>query len=140
MLYRIARSFLFLFDAERAHYVAIFFIKIACKVAIFRHKKHDLRLQRELFGLKFSNPIGLAAGFDKNATCFKEMGKLGFGFVEIGTVTPEAQEGNPKPRLFRLKSDHAIVNRMGFNNDGSIEIVERLKNRNEGDSLIVGSL
>jgi len=138
MLYRIARSFLFLFNAERAHYVAIFFIKTACKLSVLRQKKHDLRLQRELFGLKFSNPIGLAAGFDKNATCFKEMGKLGFGFVEIGTVTPEAQEGNPKPRLFRLKSDHAIINRMGFNNDGSLEIVERLKYRNDGDSLIVG--
>jgi len=138
MLYRVARSFLFLYDAERAHYIAVFFIKAIYKFSFLRIQKEDPRLQRTLFGLNFKNPIGLAAGFDKNASCFKEMEKLGFGFVEIGTVTPESQEGNPKPRLFRLKTDRAIINRMGFNNDGSLEVVKRLKNRKDGDNLIVG--
>lgn len=87
----------------------------------------DKRLERELFGLKFKNPIGLAAGFDKNAVLYNELSDFGFGFVEIGTLTPKPQEGNPKKRLFRLKEDHAIINRMGFNNKGVFEAVEKLK-------------
>ena len=83
-------------------------------------------LERNYFGLTFSNPVGLAAGFDKNATYLHELSILGFGFVEIGTVTPLPQHGNPKPRLFRLPKDKAIVNRMGFNNDGAIAVAERL--------------
>src|SRR6185312_3282621 len=96
----------------------------------------NLTLETMVAGLKFPNPVGLAAGFDKNAVMYKEMGNLGFGFVEIGTVTPLPQPGNPKPRLFRLPKDKALINRMGFNNDGIEKIVKRLKNRKQG--LIIG--
>lgn len=101
-------------------------------------------LQKELFGLKFANPVGLGAGFDKNALYLNELACLGFGFVEIGTVTPLAQEGNDKPRLFRLPKDKALINRMGFNNDGVIKIKKRLvewnykKDSTHGANLIVG--
>ncbi len=94
-------------------------------------------LEREVFGLKFKNPVGLAAGFDKDALLFDELGCLGFGFIEIGTVTPVPQDGNPTPRLFRLPADAALINRMGFNNRGAADAAERLKNRRKG-SLIVG--
>lgn len=91
----------------------------------------DRRLEKELFGLKFKNPVGLAAGFDKDALLYKELSNFGFGFIEIGTLTPKPQGGNPKKRLFRLKKDEAIINRMGFNNQGVFEAVERLeKNKN----------
>lgn len=93
-------------------------------------------LERTVFGLKFSNPVGLAAGFDKDAKLIEEMAMLGFGFIEIGTLTPKPQEGNPLPRLFRLPEDEALINRMGFNNGGVDEAVKRLKNRNS--SVIVG--
>lgn len=89
----------------------------------------DTRLERELFGLKFKNPVGLAAGFDKNALLYNELSDFGFGFIEIGTLTPKPQAGNPKPRLFRLKEDKAIVNRMGFNNLGVFDAVEQLKKK-----------
>jgi dihydroorotate dehydrogenase len=142
MVYRLARFFLFFLDAERAHYISVFCIKLILKFPIlnllFHGGKKSNLLAVRLFGLTFSSPVGLAAGFDKNATCFQEMGKLGFSFVEIGTVTPLPQEGNPKPRLFRLKQDHAIINRMGFNNDGAIAVVDRLKNRNMQGKLIIG--
>ncbi|GAB5400387.1 MAG: quinone-dependent dihydroorotate dehydrogenase [Aureisphaera sp.] len=87
----------------------------------------DPRLERKLFGLTFPNPVGLAAGFDKDAKLYRELSNFGFGFIEIGTVTPKPQDGNPKKRLFRLKSDSAIINRMGFNNGGVEEAVERLR-------------
>ena len=87
---------------------------------------NDKRLEREIFGLKFKNPVGLAAGFDKNAELMGEMANLGFGFVEIGTVTPLPQPGNPKPRMFRLPDDNALINRMGFNNDGMEVVANRL--------------
>lgn len=91
----------------------------------------DRRLEKELFGLKFKNPVGLGAGFDKDALLYKELSNFGFGFIEIGTLTPKPQGGNPKKRLFRLKKDEAIINRMGFNNQGVFEAVERLeKNKN----------
>ncbi len=93
-------------------------------------------LAREVFGIRFPNPIGLAAGFDKEASFYREMGQLGFGFVEIGTVTPKGQPGNPKPRLFRLKKDRAIINRMGFNNAGLAAAQGRLRSRKPG--LIIG--
>jgi dihydroorotate dehydrogenase len=96
------------------------------------------KLAVNLFGLTFKNPVGLAAGFDKDAQFFNEMGALGFGFVEIGTVTPLPQEGNPKPRLFRLKSDAAIINRMGFNNEGVTAVAKRLAKRKMSDNLIIG--
>jgi dihydroorotate dehydrogenase len=92
-------------------------------------------LEREVFGLKFKNPVGLAAGFDKDAKCYKELSNFGFGFIEIGTITPVGQEGNPKKRLFRLKEDSSIINRMGFNNGGVQEAVERLK---KNKSVLIG--
>ncbi len=98
----------------------------------------DKRLEKELFGLKFKNPVGLAAGFDKDAKLFNELNNFGFGFIEIGTLTPKPQDGNPKKRLFRLKEDSAIINRMGFNNGGVHEAVERLRKNN--DVLIGGNI
>lgn len=98
----------------------------------------DKRLEREVFGLKFRNPVGLAAGFDKDAKLYKELSHFGFGFIEIGTLTPKAQDGNPKKRLFRLKEDSAIINRMGFNNGGVDAAVLRLQ-RNNG-VLIGGNI
>ena len=89
----------------------------------------DKRLEREVFGIRFKNPVGLAAGFDKDAKLYNELSDFGFGFVEIGTLTPKPQEGNPKKRLFRLKPDQAIINRMGFNNQGVFDAVERLKKK-----------
>jgi dihydroorotate dehydrogenase len=89
----------------------------------------DKRLEREVFGLKFKNPVGLAAGFDKDAELYNELSDFGFGFIEIGTLTPKPQDGNPKKRLFRLKADQAIINRMGFNNSGVFDAVERLKKK-----------
>jgi len=99
----------------------------------------DERLERQLFGLKFKNPVGLAAGFDKNAKMFNELSAFGFGFIEIGTVTPVPQLGNKKPRLFRLKKDQALINRMGFNNDGVDVIVQRIKKR-YGDIVLGGNI
>jgi dihydroorotate dehydrogenase len=99
---------------------------------------NDSRLETEVFGLKFKNPVGLAAGFDKNASLYQEFSNFGFGFIEIGTLTPKGQDGNPKKRLFRLKEDHAIINRMGFNNGGVEEAVSRLK-KNKG-VLIGGNI
>lgn len=94
------------------------------------------QLETEVFGIKFPNPVGLAAGFDKNANMFNDLGFCGFGFIEIGTVTPKAQDGNEKPRLFRLKKDEAIINRMGFNNQGLEQVVVNLKKRNT--KVIIG--
>jgi len=119
-------------------------MKLACKIplvssllkAIF--VVNDKRLERKLFGLTFQNPVGLAAGFDKDAKLYNELSYMGFGFIEIGTLTPKGQAGNPKKRLFRLKADQAIINRMGFNNGGVHEAVERLK-KNKG-VLIGGNI
>ena len=99
----------------------------------------DTRLEREVFGLKFENPVGLAAGFDKDAKLFDELGAFGFGFVEIGTVTPLPQQGNPKPRLFRLKQDHGLINRMGFNNSGIEAVTSKLR-RNKTKLIIGGNI
>lgn len=123
------RPILFKFDPEKVHYFTFSFLKNFPLVAkIFTPNPiEDQRLQREVFGLKFKNPVGLAAGFDKDAKMFKELSNLGFGFVEIGTLTPQPQDGNPKKRLFRLKEDSAIINRMGFNNGGVDAAMERLK-------------
>lgn len=128
----IIRPLLFLFDAEKVHYFSFSMIKFLSSIGfagVFRslYVVDDSRLEKELFGLKFKNPIGLAAGFDKNALLYNELSDLGFGFVEIGTLTPKPQAGNPKPRLFRLKEDKAIINRMGFNNLGVFDAVEQLK-------------
>ena len=99
----------------------------------------DPKLERKLFGLTFKNPVGLAAGFDKNAVLYNELANFGFGFIEIGTVTPKAQEGNPKKRLFRLKDDQGIINRMGFNNEGLEAAIVQLK-KNKGKLIIGGNI
>ncbi len=138
------RPILFLQDPEKVHYLTFSLIRTLCKIPLvssfFRalYLVKDKRLEKNLFGLTFENPIGLAAGFDKDAKLYNELSNFGFGFVEIGTLTPKPQAGNPKKRLFRLKADSAIINRMGFNNDGVEDAVERLKN-NEG-VLIGGNI
>tara|TARA_B100000949_G_scaffold182704_1_gene164050 strand:- start:3469 stop:4485 length:1017 start_codon:yes stop_codon:yes gene_type:complete len=136
----IIRPLFFSFDPEKIHYFTFSLIRFFHKIgfgSIFRsiYKVESPKLERELFGLKFSNPVGLAAGFDKDAKLYKELSNFGFGFIEIGTVTPKPQPGNEKPRLFRLKEDAAIINRMGFNNDGVEEAVERLKGN---DKVLIG--
>jgi dihydroorotate dehydrogenase len=138
------RPILFWFDPEEVHYFSFSFIKFISKIPLvsklFRwiYEVKDSRLEREVFGLKFKNPVGLAAGFDKDAKCYQELSNFGFGFIEIGTLTPKPQEGNPKKRLFRLKQDSAIINRMGFNNGGVAAAVTRLK-QNKG-VLIGGNI
>ncbi len=130
------RPLLFCFDPEKVHYFTFSLIRIISKIpgfsGLFRvlYEVNDSRLETEVFGLKFKNPVGLAAGFDKNAVLYKELSNFGFGFIEIGTLTPKAQDGNPKKRLFRLKEDSAIINRMGFNNGGVEEAVLQLKKNN----------
>ena len=123
------RPLLFKFDPEEVHHFTFFFLKnFGFLAKLFLPKPiEDTRLEREVFGLKFKNPVGLAAGFDKDAKLFNELSQLGFGFIEIGTLTPKAQPGNDKKRLFRLKEDSAIINRMGFNNGGVDAAVARLK-------------
>ena len=144
-MYRIVRFFLFLFDSEFIHYLSSKLIKFGAlipgKLWIWRllFNVRDSRLEREVFGLKFKNPVGLAAGFDKDARLFDELAAFGFGFVEIGTVTPLAQDGNPKPRLFRLIQDNALINRMGFNNHGLEAVVSRLR-RKKSDIVIGGNI
>jgi dihydroorotate dehydrogenase len=138
------RRILFWFDPEKVHYFTFSLIRILSKIpgfsSIFKllYGINDKRLETEVFGLKFKNPVGLAAGFDKDAILYKELSNFGFGFIEIGTLTPKGQDGNPKKRLFRLKEDSAIINRMGFNNGGVLEAVERLK-KNTG-VLIGGNI
>ncbi|MDH5399447.1 MAG: quinone-dependent dihydroorotate dehydrogenase [Cyclobacteriaceae bacterium] len=136
------RPLLFLFSPESVHHFATAILQLSCKIpgikALLRatFDKSSPELERELFGIKFKNPVGLAAGFDKDARLVDELECLGFGFVEIGTLTPEPQPGNPKPRLFRLMNDQAIINRMGFNNEGVESAVRRLKKRKS--SILVG--
>ncbi|MDI1317957.1 quinone-dependent dihydroorotate dehydrogenase [Flavobacterium sp.] len=138
------RPILFWFDPEKVHYFSFSFIKLISKIpfvpAILTsiYEVKDTGLEIEVFGLKFKNPVGLAAGFDKDAKCYQELSNFGFGFIEIGTLTPKPQDGNPKKRLFRLKRDNAIINRMGFNNGGVAAAVERLK-KNKG-VLIGGNI
>ena len=140
----IIRPLFFLFDPEKIHHFTFSFIRLVSKIpgVPFIIKKlyqlEDKSLEKELFGLKFKNPVGLAAGFDKDAKLFNELSNFGFGFIEIGTLTPKAQDGNPKKRLFRLKKDKAIINRMGFNNGGVEAAVSRLK-QNKG-VLIGGNI
>jgi dihydroorotate dehydrogenase len=130
------RPLFFLFDPEKIHYFTFSLVRITSKIPVFSaiyrslYLVDDKRLETEVFGLKFKNPVGLAAGFDKDAKLYKELSNFGFGFIEIGTLTPKGQDGNPKKRLFRLKEDSAIINRMGFNNGGVLEAVERLKANN----------
>lgn len=142
MYKRIIRPILFLADAERIHYLVFRLLKFAGKIpggrvllrALFHYG--NPKLQKTLFGIRFSNPVGLAAGFDKDAKLIDELGCLGFGFIEIGTLTPKPQAGNDRPRLFRLPADQALINRMGFNNEGLSRAVERL--RKKSSSVVVG--
>ena len=140
----LTRPVLFLFDPEKVHYFTFSLIRFLNKIpgvpSLIKsmYIVNDERLEKEVFGLKFKNPVGLAAGFDKDAKLFNELANFGFGFIEIGTLTPKPQPGNPKKRLFRLKRDSAIINRMGFNNGGVEEAVKRLK-KNKG-VLIGGNI
>jgi len=132
MYKKVLRPILFRFDPEKVHHFSFKMIKLAHKLGMGNalkryYKVEDKKLEREVFGLKFKNPVGLAAGFDKDAKLFNELANFGFGFIEIGTLTPKPQIGNPKKRLFRLKKDSAIINRMGFNNGGVDDAVKRLK-------------
>ncbi len=136
------RPLLFLLDAEKVHHLVFKFLTFSGKLpglksllgSTFQYK--HTKLNRNLLGLHFENPVGLAAGFDKDAKLVDELNCFGFGFVEIGTLTPKPQSGNDKPRLFRLKADQALINRMGFNNGGVEEAAKRLKKRNS--KVIVG--
>jgi dihydroorotate dehydrogenase len=149
-MYSIIRNLLFNFPPEAVHYFSMNCLKQACSIDFikknisnqftFQHKN----LEKNVFGLTFKNPVGLGAGFDKNALYLNELEALGFGFVEIGTVTPKPQDGNEQPRLFRLPKDKALINRMGFNNEGVQAVQQRLANWNNrisasnNQKLIVG--
>ena len=140
-MYKILRSILFLFPPEWTHYFSMNCLKVLCflspikKLVSLFFTTHS-RLATDVFNLDFKNPVGLGAGFDKNAKYLRELETLGFGFVEIGTVTPLPQEGNPPPRLFRLPKDKALINRMGFNNDGVKVVAQRLKTWRDRQSAI----
>ena len=146
-MYKILRFFLFKLDAEIAHHLTLMLINFIIKIPLvkFIFKKlyviEDKRLERKLFGLTFKNPVGLAAGLDKNASCIDAFASIGFGFIEIGTVTPLPQNGNEKPRLFRIIKDEAIINRMGFNNSGMKVVKENIlqsENAHQKSKIIIG--
>jgi len=126
-MFSVLRPFLFSLDPETAHDLAIKSLKLNPFPSKMFEVEDEQMLKVELFGKNFPNPIGLAAGFDKSAEAYNSLLKLGFGFVEVGTVTPLKQFGNPKPRIFRLEDDHALINRLGFNNDGTEKIKARIK-------------
>lgn len=136
LLWRVLlKPIFFKIDPEKVHHLVVKLLKLIKPFLAINSYMYTLKingknnkfLEREVFGIKFPNPVGLAAGFDKNAEIYKQMHDHGFGFVEIGTVTPKPQEGNPKKRIFRLTRDNALINRLGFNNDGVEKVVERLK-------------
>ncbi len=141
-MYRAIRSLLFLQSPESVHYWAMHRLQWAYRMPLFRRQLQRMftirnrQLERTLWGINFPNPVGLAAGFDKDARFTDELATLGFGFIEIGTLTPRAQPGNPQPRLFRLPADAALINRMGFNNGGAEAAAARLKQRKE--RVIIG--
>lgn len=143
-MYKIVKPLFFTMDPETAHHRVTAglrgFTKVWGAKSILKslYAVNDPRLAREVFGLKFKNPVGLAAGFDKNAEYIEDMANLGFGFIEIGTVTPRPQPGNDKPRMFRLVDDAALINRMGFNNQGADVAAGRLKNLKNREKLIIG--
>ena len=142
-MYKSLRKILFIFPPEFIHHLTMGTLSLLIKftpLKRFFRKKFSLNhplLERDIFGLKFKNPLGLAAGFDKNAKWIDVFETMGFGFIEVGTITPRPQGGNPKPRLFRFPQINSILNRMGFNNDGVDKVVERLKRRPKG--IIVGA-
>jgi len=140
------KPLLFLLPPERAHYFTVAMLEFTMKAPLLGsllqsiYQFEDQRLERKLFGLTFKNPVGLAAGFDKDGKHYRAMSKLGFGFIEIGTVTPKGQVGNPQPRLFRLPSDEGLINRMGFNNEGVDAMVSRLKEKRPSGVVIGGNI
>ena len=141
-MYKILRNFLFLFDAELIHEFSVKFIRIFSSIPIFKliirkiFVVNHVSLEKKLFGLTFKNPVGLAAGFDKNAEYYRDFSNFGFGFIEIGTVTPLPQPGNPKKRIFRLVEDKSLINRLGFNNKGVEAVANNLKKRRD---IIIGA-
>lgn len=145
-MYSLLKPLLFRLNPEKAHHITFSLIKIGNYIpgfsAIFRklYLVNNPVLNRTVFGIKFSNPVGLAAGLDKDALVFNEFGNFGFGFIEIGTVTPKAQPGNDKPRLFRLVKNEALINRMGFNNQGVTAASHRLKLRKNKQLIIGGNI
>jgi dihydroorotate dehydrogenase len=136
------RPLLFRFDPEKVHRFVLRLLQISfgipgmAALVLKITWVNDVRLEREVFGLKFKNPVGVAAGFDKDGHLPKALASLGFGFVEVGTITPIGQPGNPKPRLFRLPADRALINRMGFNNQGMKIVARRLKKRRKSDVIL----
>ncbi|HEY2649959.1 MAG TPA: dihydroorotate dehydrogenase (quinone), partial [Puia sp.] len=132
-MYKLLRFILFLFPPESVHHFSMFILNMVSSTGPGQYllrkafSVNDISFQKKFAGISFKNPVGLAAGFDKNALYLQSLETLGFGFIEIGTVTPLAQAGNPKPRLFRLKKDVALINRMGFNNHGVDIVARRLK-------------
>ena len=141
MYKKFIRPLLFNIDPEKVHNLTFFLTNLFFKIPFTSFIVSKLfclknkNLETELFGIKFPNPVGLAAGFDKNAELYNEFSSFGFGFIEIGTVTPLSQNGNPKKRLFRLNKDDAIINRMGFNNEGVDKVIDRLKHNK---NVIIG--
>lgn len=130
MLYQIIRPILFRFDPETAHHIGLTALSVSAKLGTINPLRQNLAGHpRTVMGLEFPNPLGLAAGMDKNGDCIEGMAALGFGFLELGTVTPLAQPGNPKPRMFRLVDQKAVINRLGFNNKGVDYLIERVKTR-----------
>ncbi len=145
-MYKLIKAILFQFDPENIHHLVTGGLRIANRIWVVQSllkssfQLEDKRLEREIMGLKFKNPLGLAAGFDKNATMVDDLANFGFGFIEIGTVTPLPQPGNEKPRMFRLPSDHALINRMGFNNQGVDVAADRLSRIDKKGMIIGGNI
>ncbi len=141
-MYQILKAILFRMNPETAHHRTFSLITFPGLAAIAGsiYRKQHPSLKRRVFGLDFKNPVGLAAGLDKDAIAFNQLGQLGFGFIEIGTVTPLAQPGNDKPRLFRLPKNEALINRMGFNNHGVMAAAERLRHRKDPSVIIGGNI
>ncbi|MEM6394812.1 MAG: quinone-dependent dihydroorotate dehydrogenase [Bacteroidota bacterium] len=144
MIYQLAKPVLFSMAPEKAHHFTVRALDTTLSIPLvrsaFRATYHleSPELEREVFGLRFPNPVGLAAGFDKDGKYYHQMAALGFGFVELGTVTPKPQSGNPQPRLFRLPTDRALINRMGFNNEGVDALARRLEKQGRPGKLILG--
>ncbi|MBL7921473.1 MAG: quinone-dependent dihydroorotate dehydrogenase [Bacteroidia bacterium] len=145
-MYKFLKPFLFSINPESAHHFTFSMLKFSRFIPGFSlfFKKSNINLNpalsKTILGLKFRNPVGLAAGLDKDAIAFNQLGKLGFGFIEIGTVTPKPQPGNDKPRLFRLVKNEALINRMGFNNHGVVEAAKKLRNRTDKTLIIGGNI
>lgn len=145
-MYKFLKLFLFRINPESAHHLTFSLIKLGKFIpgfsAFFKKSSINVKpaLSKNILGLNFRNPVGLAAGLDKDAVAFNQLGDFGFGFIEIGTVTPKPQPGNDKPRLFRLVKNEALINRMGFNNHGVVEAAKKLRNRKDKTLIIGGNI